>query len=143
MLSLDAGRVVTFDTLLRRVWANRENADANPGAHLRQETCGASSATARDSPAYIFNRRGVGYRMAKPADPYGRDGGDARVRPDLIRLRLRPPAPSSRCLVQRGSASFTGARPTAGKNPPRLRESARIRTTEEKAGGTTMGQAER
>ena len=30
MLSLDAGRVVDFDTLLRRVWANREKADANP-----------------------------------------------------------------------------------------------------------------
>ena len=29
VLSLDAGRVVTFDTLLRRVWAKRENADAN------------------------------------------------------------------------------------------------------------------
>ena len=30
LLSLDAGRVVTFETLLRRVWPKRENADANP-----------------------------------------------------------------------------------------------------------------
>ena len=29
VLSLDAGRLVTFDTLLRRVWAKRENADAH------------------------------------------------------------------------------------------------------------------
>ena len=67
VLSLDAGRVVTFDTLLRRVWAKRENADANLVRifvrNLRRKL-GDSAA----SPTYIFNRRGVGYRMAKPAD---------------------------------------------------------------------------
>ncbi|MDE0002430.1 MAG: winged helix-turn-helix domain-containing protein, partial [Rhodospirillaceae bacterium] len=65
VLSLDAGRVVTFDTLLRRVWAKRENADANLVRifvrNLRRKF-GDSAA----SPAYIFNQRGVGYRMAKP-----------------------------------------------------------------------------
>ena len=67
VLSLDAGRLVTFDTLLRRVWANRENADAHLVRifvkNLRRKL-GDNAA----SPAYIFNRRGVGYRMAKPAD---------------------------------------------------------------------------
>jgi len=67
VLSLDAGRVVTFDTLLRRVWAKRESADANLVRifvrNLRRKL-GDSAA----SPAYIFNQRGVGYRMAKPAD---------------------------------------------------------------------------
>ena len=67
VLSLDAGRVVTFDTLLRRVWAKRDSADANLVRifvrNLRRKL-GDSAA----SPAYIFNRRGVGYRMAKPAD---------------------------------------------------------------------------
>ena len=67
VLSLDAGRVVTFDTLLRRVWAKRENADANLVRifvrNLRRKL-GDSAA----SPAYIFNQRGVGYRMAKPTD---------------------------------------------------------------------------
>ena len=29
VLSLDAGRIVPFETLLRRVWAKRESADAN------------------------------------------------------------------------------------------------------------------
>ena len=66
LLSLDAGRVVTFDTLLRRVWAKRENADANLVRifvrNLRRKL-GDSAA----SPAYIFNHRGAGYRMAKPA----------------------------------------------------------------------------
>ena len=40
--SLDAGRVVTFETLLRRVWPKRENADANlvrnPNPHMFKET---------------------------------------------------------------------------------------------------------
>ena len=67
VLSLDAGRLVTFDTLLRRVWAKRENADAHLVRifvkNLRRKL-GDSAA----SPAYIFNRRGVGYRMAKPPD---------------------------------------------------------------------------
>ena len=67
VLALDAGRVVTFDTLLRRIWAGRENADANLVRifvrNLRRKL--GDSAT---SPEYLFNQRGVGYRMAKPAD---------------------------------------------------------------------------
>ncbi len=67
VLTLDAGRVVTFDTLLRRVWAKRENADANLVRifvrNLRRKL-GDSAA----NPAYLFNERGVGYRMEKPTD---------------------------------------------------------------------------
>ena len=67
VLSLDAGRVVTFETLLRRVWAKRDNADPNLVRifvrNLRRKL-GDSAA----SPACIFNHRGVGYRMAKPPD---------------------------------------------------------------------------
>ena len=67
VLSLDAGRVVTFETLLRRVWAKRKNADANLVRifvrNLRRKL-GDSAA----SPVYLFNERGVGYRMAKPPD---------------------------------------------------------------------------
>ena len=66
LLSLHAGRVVTFEALLRRIWAKRENADANLVRifvrSLRRKL-GDSAA----SPAYIFNERGVGYRLAKPA----------------------------------------------------------------------------
>ena len=57
MLLLDAGRVVTFDTLLRRVWAKRENAHPNLVrtfvSDLRRKL-GDSAA----SPAYIFNKHG-------------------------------------------------------------------------------------
>ena len=65
VLSLEAGRVVTFETLLRRVWAKRENADANLVRifvrNLRRKL-GDNAA----NPAYVFNHRGAGYRMARP-----------------------------------------------------------------------------
>ena len=67
VLSLDAGRVVTFHKLLRRVWTRREDADGNLVRifvrNLRRKL-GDSAA----SPTYIFNERGVGYRLAKPSD---------------------------------------------------------------------------
>ena len=67
VLSLDAGRVVPFDTLLRRVWAKRENADANL-VRIFVRNLRRKLGDSADSPAYIVNRRGVGYCMAKPAD---------------------------------------------------------------------------
>ena len=66
VLSLDVGRVVPFDTLQRRVWPKRESADANLVRifvrHLRRKLGDDAG-----EPAYIFNQRGVGYRMGKPA----------------------------------------------------------------------------
>ena len=67
VLSLDAGRVVTFETLLRRVWARRENAVANL-VRIFVRNLRRKLGDSADSPAYLFNQRGVGYRMAKPAD---------------------------------------------------------------------------
>ena len=65
VLSLNAGRVVTYDTLLRRVWNGRSSADANLVRifvrNLRRKL-GDDAA----NPAWIFNERGVGYRMAEP-----------------------------------------------------------------------------
>ena len=67
VLSLDAGRVVTFETLLRRVWAKRGNADANlVRIFVRNLRRKLGDSAAR--PVYLFNERGVGYRMAKPPD---------------------------------------------------------------------------
>ena len=65
VLSLHAGRVVRFNTLLRWVWPGRE--DAKPEVvrvfinSLRRKL-GDDAA----SPAYIFNEHGVGYRMPGP-----------------------------------------------------------------------------
>ena len=91
VLSLDAGRVVTFDTLLRRVWAKRENADANLVRifvrHLRRKL-GDSAA----SPTYLFN-------PARRRLPHGETGsvtvhlaGDPALA-HSIRLRAPPSWP--------------------------------------------------
>ncbi len=67
VLALNAGRVVTYNTLLRRVWAGRNGANANlvriVVRNLRRKL-GDSAA----NPAWIFNERGVGYRMAAPGE---------------------------------------------------------------------------
>ena len=67
VLSLNAGRVVTYDTLLRQVWNGRSSADANVVRifvrNLRRKL-GDDAA----EPTYILNQRGVGYRMAAPGE---------------------------------------------------------------------------
>ena len=67
VLSLDAGRVVTHDTLLRRVW-NKPDASVNLVRifvrNLRRKL-GDDAA----SPAWILSQRGVGYRMPEPGAP--------------------------------------------------------------------------
>lgn len=66
-LSLEAGRVVPYATLLRRVWNGRESADVNLvrifAGNLRRKL-GDSAA----DPVWIFNVRGVGYRMVGPGE---------------------------------------------------------------------------
>ena len=63
--SVNAGRVVTHDALLRRVWARREDATVqavrNFVKKLRRKL-GDDPA----SPSFIASVRGVGYRMPKP-----------------------------------------------------------------------------
>ena len=65
VLSLDAGRVTTFDTLLRRVWGGRDVDDPTVvRAIVRNLRRKLGDDAAR--PAYILSERGVGYRMAEP-----------------------------------------------------------------------------
>ena len=67
LLSANAGRIVRHDTLLRRIWEGREGADAHVVRmvvrNLRRKLGDSAGA-----PRWIFNRRGVGYRMAKPGE---------------------------------------------------------------------------
>ena len=65
LLSVNAGRVVRHDTLLRRVWEGRNNADANLVRIAVQRLRGKLGDSA-DAPRWIFTRRGVGYRMPRP-----------------------------------------------------------------------------
>ena len=64
-LSLDAGRVVTYDALLRRVWSSRKNADPKLVAVFVKDLRRKLGEDAAE-PKWIFNERGVGYRMAAP-----------------------------------------------------------------------------
>ena len=67
-LSSNAGRVLTYDALLRRVWGRRESA----GSDVVRAVVKKLRRKLRDDPkdpAYIFNHRGVGYRMPRPDQP--------------------------------------------------------------------------
>ena len=68
VLSVNAGRVVTYASLLRQVWGNAGNDNHQPVRDfmkkLRRKLGGDVA-----NPVYIVNERGVGYRMLKP------DGG--------------------------------------------------------------------
>ncbi len=64
VLALNAGRVVHYDTLLRQVWSGRSNADTNLVRIFVKNLRDKLGDTAVD-PTWIFNERGVGYRMPK------------------------------------------------------------------------------
>ncbi|MCY3814633.1 MAG: response regulator [Gammaproteobacteria bacterium] len=67
ILSLHAGRVVTFEALLRQAWGGRDPGDAQPvRSFVRKLRAKLGDDAAR--PAYVFNARGVGYRMPDPAE---------------------------------------------------------------------------
>ena len=68
VLAHGAGRVLTYEALLRQVWAGRGH--GNPKivrAYVKRLRHRLGDDAAR--PAWIFNERGVGYRMARPGEP--------------------------------------------------------------------------
>ena len=67
VLSRDAGTVVTYDELLRRVWKRSESTDTSL---VRMQVSGLRRKLGDDAenPTWIFNQRGVGYRMASPGE---------------------------------------------------------------------------
>ena len=67
VLALDAGRVVTYETLLRRVWNGRDGADAHL-VRIFVRTLRRKLGEDAANPTWIFNERGVGYRMAAPGE---------------------------------------------------------------------------
>ena len=67
-LSLNAGRVMTYETLEHRVWSDRAAGDANLVRNFIKKLRAKIGEDAA-SPTWIFNVRGVGYRMPRP------DGG--------------------------------------------------------------------
>ncbi len=82
VLSVNAGRVSTYGSLIRQVWGGEDSGDPELVRtfvkKLRQKL--DDSAT---RPAYIFNERGVGYRMTRPGGSWepSASGRNERLRP--------------------------------------------------------------
>ena len=99
-LSLNAGRVVTYDDLLRKVWSGREAGDVDLVRNFVKKLRAKLGEDAR-SPTWIFNLRGVGYRMPRPARAVS---AGARIR-TIDDPRPGPPDPrSGEQTIGRGSA---------------------------------------
>ena len=65
VLSLNAGEVVTFGALMRQVW-NRHDADNPSLVRMSVSNLRSKLGDCAEKPAFIFNVRSVGYRMASP-----------------------------------------------------------------------------
>ena len=65
VLSLEAGRVVTYDALLRKVWDGHEAGNVDLVRNFIKKLRAKLGEDAQ-SPTWTFNLRGVGYRMAGP-----------------------------------------------------------------------------
>ena len=67
VLSLNAGRVVTYESLLRQVWSGGEAADATWVRNFVKKLRAKLGEDAQSATS-IFSVRGVGYRMARPSE---------------------------------------------------------------------------
>ena len=70
MLSLEAGRVVTYRALLTQVWSKRANGSWKVVRAFVKQLRAKLGDDAAD-PTWIFNVRGVGYRMPRPGETPG------------------------------------------------------------------------
>ena len=70
ILSVDAGRVVSFESLLRRLWANADNGKEGDTEPVRGVVKRLRRKLGEDAanPNWILNERGVGYRMRTPGE---------------------------------------------------------------------------
>ncbi|MCY4129553.1 MAG: response regulator [Gammaproteobacteria bacterium] len=67
VLSLNAGRVVTYASLLRQVWTKGSTSDTMRVRDFVKKLRRKLGDDV-DKPSWIFNERGVGYRMPKPGE---------------------------------------------------------------------------
>ncbi len=68
-LSLTAGRVPTYETLLRQVWGKQDDRDARNALRTLVMSLRRKLGDDANEPAYILTERGVGYRMPQPGRP--------------------------------------------------------------------------
>ena len=69
VLSVNAGRVATYEVLLRRVWGARAADPKLVRTFVKKVRRKLGDDAAR--PTYILTERAVGYRMPLPSDPFG------------------------------------------------------------------------
>ncbi len=68
VLSMNAGRVLTFDSLLRQAWRGRRSAGDPKLVRAVVKRLRRKLGDDAANPAYIRNERGVGYRMPRPEE---------------------------------------------------------------------------
>ena len=66
LLALNAGRILTYDTLLRQVWGGRNYGDPKSVRAFIKKLRKKLGDDA-NTPSYILTERGVGYRMVNPS----------------------------------------------------------------------------
>lgn len=66
VLSVNAGRVTTFEVLLRQVWGRGDLVGGSERLRTLVKKLRRKLGDDAARPTYIFSERGVGYRMAKP-----------------------------------------------------------------------------
>ena len=66
VLSINAGRVTTFDVLLRQVWGHSDLVGGSERLRAFVKKLRRKLGDDAARPTYIFSERGVGYRMKKP-----------------------------------------------------------------------------
>ncbi len=78
ILSVNAGRAVTYDSLLRRAWGKRYKGAQDPRlVHALVKSLRGKLGDAAAEPAYVRNERGVGYRMPDPGAEHKPQGAPA------------------------------------------------------------------
>ena len=65
---VEAGWVLTYDALKRRIRGARGSDDTNLARTITRQLCRKLGDDPKE-PTWIFNQRGVGYRMARPGEP--------------------------------------------------------------------------
>ena len=68
VLSMNAGRVLTFDSLLRQAWRGRKSAGDPKLVRAVVKRLRRKLGDDAANPTYVRNERGVGYRMPRPED---------------------------------------------------------------------------
>ncbi len=68
VLSLGAGRILTYNALLRQIWSGRVYTDPHRLVRAFVKQLRRKLGDDAENPAYIVTVRGVGYRMKRPGD---------------------------------------------------------------------------